>query len=272
MFFTIYYLFFTIFYLSFIIHHGFTESYFILLVFCYENLTGKIITNAGKNGCQLLKSWHPFLQVIHSQKRKLALLDITLNGYIIMLVYLFYFSFYNFILNFDSMRKLFLLILSITLFANAKSAITNQIHFDSSNRVSIKKDDNPASNSQLIAKMSIKQIERYLGRKLKFKEKITTNLLKYKIKHGLKSKDEIAGKKGKNALTLGILAIVTLFLFPLATIPLGILAITNGNQALKLNPNDKNAKTAITLGIISLSFILLAIIAIIAILSYYPFL
>ncbi len=164
------------------------------------------------------------------------------------------------------MRTLFLLFMFSTAFLHAKSAVRNQIGFTITNTVSIKNNDAPTTSLKLLAKMSFKQIESYLGRKLKFKEKLALTLLKYKVKHGLKTNDEPTSKKGRTSLTLGILALVTLFLFPLATIPLGILAITNGNEAKKINPNDSNAKTGVILGIISLSLIVLAIIAILAVL------
>ncbi len=160
------------------------------------------------------------------------------------------------------MRKLFLLFMILMVFIDAKSALVNKSSFNITNTVSIKKNDDPTRNLQVLAKMRIKQIESYLGRKLKFKEKLAIKILKYKVKHGLKSNDEPTSKKGKNALTLGILALVSLLVFPLATIPLGILAIVNGNEAIKLNPNDSDAKTAIILGIISLAAIVLAIIAV----------
>jgi hypothetical protein len=164
------------------------------------------------------------------------------------------------------MRKLFLLLLSITIFVHAKSAITNPSRFYTTNTISIKT-DNPPSKLQLIAKMKVKQIENYLGRKLKFKEKIAFRLLKYKAKHSLKNDNELAAKKGKTSLILGICAIVTLLFFPLATIPLGILAITNGKQAVKLNPDNSDGKTGIVLGIVSLSIIVLAILLVIAFIS-----
>jgi hypothetical protein len=165
------------------------------------------------------------------------------------------------------MRKVFLLFMFFTVCVNVKAALGNRSSFNITNTVSIKKDEYPARNLELLAKMRIKQIESYLGRKLKFKEKLAIKLLKFQVKHGLKSKGEPTSKKGKDALTLGILSLVTLLLFPLATIPLAILAIINGNKAKKLNPNDGDAKAGIILGIISLSFIALAIIAVIIVIS-----
>jgi hypothetical protein len=159
------------------------------------------------------------------------------------------------------MRKLFLLLLSFTIFVHAKSALTNPSSFNALNTTSIKK-DNPPNTLQLLAKIGFKQIETYLGRKLKFKEKIALRLLKYKVKHGLKNDNDLAEKKGKTSLILGILAIVFIFVFFPISIPLGILAITNGEQAVKLNPDEKNGKTGIVLGIVSLSLVLLAIIGI----------
>jgi hypothetical protein len=158
------------------------------------------------------------------------------------------------------MQKLILLLLILTAFLNSNAAITNPSSFHTIEAVSIKK-DNPPSKLQLIAKMKVKQIENYLGRKLKFKEKIAFRLLKYKAKHGLKNDNDLAAKKGRTSLILGICAIVFVFIFFPFAIPLGALAITNGEKALKLNPNDTNGKTGIVLGIISLSILILALLA-----------
>jgi hypothetical protein len=175
--------------------------------------------------------------------------------------------FTNFILNTGAMRKLFLLVVTFTVFLNAQSALIHPYNFNNTNIESLKKDDQPTKNMEVLIKMRLKQIENYIGRKLTFKEKIAITLLKLKYKHGLENKGEPASKKGKTALTLGILALVTLFLFPLATIPLGILAIIYGNKAKKINPSDADAKTGVILGVISLSLIVLLVIAVIAVIS-----
>jgi hypothetical protein len=164
------------------------------------------------------------------------------------------------------MRKLFLLLLSFSIFICTKAAFIIPRSDNTSNTISVKK-DNPPSKLQLIAKMKVKQIETFLGRKLKFNERIAFKLLKYKAKHSLKNDNELAAKKGRTSLTLGICALVSFLIFPLAAIPLGILAITNGQQATKLNPEETNGKTGIVLGIVSLALIALVIILIIALIS-----
>jgi hypothetical protein len=160
------------------------------------------------------------------------------------------------------MQKLILLLLILTAFLNSNAAITNPSKYHLANPEFIKT-DNPPSKLQLIAKMKVKQIETYLGRKLKFKERIALKLLKYQAKHGLKNDNELAAKKGKTSLTLGILAIIFVFVFFPIAIPLGILAITNGEQAKKLDSENTDGKTGSVLGIVSLSIIAFLIIALI---------
>jgi hypothetical protein len=168
------------------------------------------------------------------------------------------------------MQKLFTLILLFAISLNIKSASINPSIFKDSTEIVKFTKDNPKNSLALISKLSNKQIETYLGRKLKFKEKLALKILKYKAKQGLQKKDGSKSDKGKTALTLGILALVSLFIFPLATIPLGILAITNGQAAQKTNPDDKNANAGITMGIIALAILAFALIALIAFFRYFP--
>jgi hypothetical protein len=164
------------------------------------------------------------------------------------------------------------MIMLLTGFCNAKSERINYCNSNNTSTACTQINDDPIKGLALLSKMRFTQIETYIGRKLKFKEKLAIWVLKYKFKHGLKSNDDPTYKKGKNALTLGVLALVTLFLFPLATIPLGILAITNGNAAKKINPNDRNAKAAIVLGRVSLTIFVLEVIVLIAVLTLWPIL
>ena len=126
--------------------------------------------------------------------------------------------------------------------------------------------DNPANAAlQVLVKMKTTDIEKVIGRKLKFKEKLALIVLKLKVKtNGF---NDVKSKDGNSSQTLGIISIVTLFLFPIVTIPLGILAIIYGNKALKINPNDKAANTGKILGIISLALLLLIIILVVAIIA-----
>lgn len=168
------------------------------------------------------------------------------------------------------MHKIFLILVAIIFSVQAKSASISQIVFKDSNVVLQNKMNSTQAKLFLLTTIPNKQLETYLGRKLKFKEKLALKFLKYKTNHALKNKDKSKSSKGKTSATLGVIGLVCLFLFPLASIPLGILAITNGLAAQKENPEDRDAKTGITLGIITLSIIALAIIAIAAILIYLP--
>jgi hypothetical protein len=53
----------------------------------------------------------------------------------------------------------------------------------------------------------------------------------------------------------------------MATIPLAIIAIVTGNKVLKDDKNDKNAKTAVILGWVTLGLMVISTIIIIAILA-----
>ena len=113
---------------------------------------------------------------------------------------------------------------------------------------------------------SPKAISKLLGRKLTFKEKISLTLLKWKG-NKIPPDERVYSRDGNTAQTLGIIALAALLVFPLASIPLGILAITKGNKALRENENDGAARTGKTLGIISLSLFAVLILVIIALLS-----
>jgi hypothetical protein len=167
------------------------------------------------------------------------------------------------------MQKLFTLLLLFVITLNAKSASINPSNFKDSITVATNAKDNPKNSLAIISKLSNKQIETYLGRKLKFKEKFALKFLKYKAKQDLKRKDEPKSNKGRTSLTLGIIALVCILFFPLASIPLGILAITNGQAAQKINPEDSDAKTGITLGIIALALVAVILIALIAFIRYF---
>lgn len=167
------------------------------------------------------------------------------------------------------MQKIFLIIIAIVLSIHAKSATIPQVGFKDSTFVIQNKINDQQAKIYLLTTIPTRQIETYLGRKLKFKEKLAIKILKYKAKHDLKKKDNPKSKKGNTSLILGIVGLVCLFVFLPASIPLGILAITNGRAAQKENPEDSDAKTGITLGIITLAIVALAIIAVIAFLSLF---
>ena len=103
-----------------------------------------------------------------------------------------------------------------------------------------------------------KDIEKLLGRSLRFKEKIGFFLLKQKLKRHTKTKGKTKDH-GKNALTFGILALLISFLpiINILSIPLAILAIIQGKKGKRLNPADNKAKVGFWLGIVSLAITVL---------------
>jgi hypothetical protein len=134
------------------------------------------------------------------------------------------------------------------------------------NSQALEKKAHENSIKKLLA-MPISEIEKLANRKLTFKEKLGVKILKLKYKQALKKPDEEQSKKGKTALTLGIIALASLFIFPLTTVPLGILAITNAKKALKINPNDSDAKAGKIIGIVALCFFGLLLITLFAYLA-----
>jgi len=119
------------------------------------------------------------------------------------------------------------------------------------------------NNIELLKTMSTKRVQALLGRKLSLKEKAGLFFLKKSKKFYADpgDKEVVKSKKGTWSLILGISSF--LLLGPLGAIP----AIILGVQALKENPNDTNASIGKVLGIIYLALTLVAVIAVIAILS-----
>jgi hypothetical protein len=125
-----------------------------------------------------------------------------------------------------------------------------------------------------ISKLKVKEIEKLLGRKLKLKEKIGIKIYQWKVKKEVSHKKVDGEKdKGRNAMMLGIFALGALLLSPLliftwmAAIPLAIIAIITGNKALKEDKNDRDAKTGVILGWITLGLMVIGTIIIIALLA-----
>ncbi len=125
-----------------------------------------------------------------------------------------------------------------------------------------------------ITNLKIKEIEKSLGRKLKLKEKIGIKIYQWKIKKEfINKKADGETDKGKTAMMMGFFAAGALLLSPIlyftwmAAIPLAIIAIVMGNKVLKDDKNDKNAKTAVILGWVTLGLMVISTIIIIAILA-----
>ncbi len=121
------------------------------------------------------------------------------------------------------------------------------------------------------ATLKIKEIEKVAGRKLTFKEKITIKVYQWQIKKRKNSfPKERKADKGNTSFILGIVGLVSLvlpYIGILAAIPCAILAIVFGNQAKKINPDDRQAKTGVILGWITLGLLVLFTLLIIALLA-----
>lgn len=119
-----------------------------------------------------------------------------------------------------------------------------------------------------LSTMKNKQVEKMIGRKLVFKEKVALQLLRWK--HFDPDPGEVThSKKGQTSKILGIIALGALLFFPLGTLVCGILAVVFGTQAKKANPNDKDAKTGTVLGIVALGLFLLLLLLVIAVFAAY---
>lgn len=107
--------------------------------------------------------------------------------------------------------------------------------------------------------MSRKSIEKALGRKLKFKERIALKL--YKISHkknSAKPSDASLQKKARWSLILGIAAMGLIFLpaGPLLSIGAIITALILGYQVRKEDPTNKTAKWGIIMAYVSIAVFL----------------
>ena len=112
-------------------------------------------------------------------------------------------------------------------------------------------------------KLKIKDFEKFTGKKLTLKEKISFKIVQHKLKKEWSiDKYPAPANKGKTALILGIIGLVLLFVpyGALASIPLAILAIVWGNEAKQIDPTDKKARAAVVLGWTTLGLMLLFII------------
>jgi len=124
-----------------------------------------------------------------------------------------------------------------------------------------------AGMDKRIASLSVKDIQKLIGRKLTLKERISFLILKQKLKH--KPKESL--NEGDISLIFGIAGLVFLALallltpyFMIASITSAIVAIVSGHRLRKKDPGNKKAKTAkllgwITLGLIVAGFIIIII-------------
>jgi hypothetical protein len=111
--------------------------------------------------------------------------------------------------------------------------------------------------------LKIKEYEKFTGQKLTLKEKIAFKIVQHNLKKELQTgKKPETRNKGKTALILGIIGLALVFVpyAAIASIPLAIIAIVMGNEAKKINPADKKARTGVILGWCTLGLILLLLI------------
>ncbi|TBR18125.1 MAG: hypothetical protein EPO57_08255 [Chitinophagaceae bacterium] len=99
--------------------------------------------------------------------------------------------------------------------------------------------------------LSINKIEQLLNKKLTFKEKVSLKI--FQATH--KTKPVETNDNSKTAIVLSILGLATLW-FPIASIPFAIGGIVFSSKALKLNSEDRKAKTAMALSLLSLGITL----------------
>ncbi len=123
--------------------------------------------------------------------------------------------------------------------------------------------------TSVLATLKIKAIEQLIGRKLKLKERLALKVYQWKIKREAKRKTETSDDKGQTSLILGISALASLFIpyVGIAAIPCAILAIIFGNQAKKVNPKDRKAKTGVLLGWLTIGLLVVVMALVIAIIA-----
>jgi hypothetical protein len=112
-------------------------------------------------------------------------------------------------------------------------------------------------------------------KKLNFLERFVLKATERKVRKLLaKAKDGKidADKLARQSNLLGWLALAAFFIFPLAAIPLGIIAIVNGSTALKNNTSlPRMARTGKITGTIALSLVIAAILIVAIIIASFGF-
>jgi hypothetical protein len=118
------------------------------------------------------------------------------------------------------------------------------------------------------SRLSIKNIQQLVGRKLTLKEKLSVKILQWRMRNSKKKYDD-PYSAGRTAFGFGLASIILLFIpyITILALPCAIIAIIVGSNAKHKHPDDRKAKTGIILGIISLALILIAVLLVIAILS-----
>lgn len=119
------------------------------------------------------------------------------------------------------------------------------------------------------SRMKARDIEQLLGRRLTLKEKIGWMLVKRQLKKNRPADTGFdVAKKARTAKTFGTIALVALFTpFAFISLPFAITAIIMGSKVRRIDPGNRDAKKAITRGIITLAIFVAMIIIIAAIIS-----
>jgi hypothetical protein len=164
------------------------------------------------------------------------------------------------------MKKYFVLLIVTFLSCSAGSATISPLTNISSAYT------NPVNPMQQFSTLSMKEVQKLAGRKLKLKEKIAVKVFQWKIKRGLTQPKPAENKdNGKTSFILGLIGLAGLVVpgIGLLSLPLAIIAIAVGNKAKKLNPDDKKARTGVTFGWITIG-ILVTVLAIVLLVIAIP--
>ena len=122
-----------------------------------------------------------------------------------------------------------------------------------------------------IFSMKVKDVEKFIGRKLSLKERIAYKIFKHRIFKAAQKNDN--SDKGQLSFILGIVGLVILFIpyLGLVALPCAILAVVFGYEARRADPSNRKARTGIILGWITIGLFVLALLLAIAILSSITF-
>ncbi len=162
------------------------------------------------------------------------------------------------------MRKICLILSALffisTVIAPAYAATTT------TSRVSPK---TPGELIQMLAKLKIKDIQKYTGKKLTLRQKITFLLVKQKLKRKVSNENDpgqlplIFGITGATLFIAGLFAPFAL----VGALAAAIVAIVTGSTAKRKDPNNRKAHAGKLLGWITLALIALTAILVALILS-----
>jgi hypothetical protein len=154
------------------------------------------------------------------------------------------------------MRTILILLTSCLLFYTGHTAV---IPADAVLTTPVK----PVIKQNKLPLPKISDIEKMIGHKLNFVERAACKIMIKKMERRIKKGKYIemdADKLARQSELMGLLALGSLILFPLLTIPFGILAITKGARALAGGTTmPEKARTGRTLGIVCLSLLVVLV-------------